>query len=134
MSATTLARQSIAACLLLLTLGGRAQVQLLNITSQTAPDLSSTCLAVLNQQVTCNTTLAVLGRSESLRIYSDQFLAGLCTSSCSSSLTTWLRRVSGACGASSYMPLDASNQTQVLPAYFAEKYLEYYQQTCLPGA
>ncbi|KAK3898440.1 hypothetical protein C8A05DRAFT_18986 [Staphylotrichum tortipilum] len=134
MRATTLTRQIIATCLLLFTLGGRAQVQLLNITSQTAPGLSSTCLAVLNQQVACNTTLAVLGRSGSLRIYSDQFLVGLCTSSCSSSLTTWLRRVSGACGAASYMPLDASSQTQVIPAYFAEKYLEYYQQTCLPGA
>lgn len=131
--ASSLHRWCIAACLLMLTLCSHAQVQLLNITSQLAPSLSSTCLSVLNQQLACNATLAGLGRSQGLRIYSDQFLAGLCTSGCASALSTWLRRVSGACG-SSHMPLDTSNQTQVIPAYFVETYLEAYQQTCLPGA
>ncbi|KKP02983.1 LysM domain-containing protein [Trichoderma harzianum] len=110
-----------------------AQVQLLNITD--APGLSATCIAVLNQAVNCTTTIASIGNvldgspvfGTPLFLTSSQ-LSGLCNTACSASLTTWERRIAGACGATLY---DAADGGQYALALFAEQYVEAYSSVCL---
>lgn len=110
-----------------------AQVQLLNITN--APSLSATCIAVLNQAVNCTTTIASIGNvldgspvfGTPLFLTSSQ-LSGLCNTACSASLTTWERRIAGACGATLY---DAADGGQYALALFAEQYVEAYSSVCL---
>ncbi|KAL6697209.1 hypothetical protein J3F84DRAFT_368307 [Trichoderma pleuroticola] len=115
------------------TLFVEAQVQLLNITD--APGLSATCIAVLNQAVNCTTTIASIGNvldgspvfGTPLFLTSSQ-LSGLCNTACSVSLTTWERRIAGACGATLY---DATDGGQFALALFAEQYVEAYSSVCL---
>lgn len=71
-----------------------AQVQLLNITSALYPELSATCIAVLNQAVACDSSITWAGQG---RFESDDTLSLLCTTACATALSTWQRRVIGAC-------------------------------------
>lgn len=110
-----------------------AQVQLLNITD--APDLSATCIAVLNQQVNCTTTIAAIGSvldgapvfGTPLFLTASQ-LSGLCNTQCSASLVTWERRIAGACGTTLY---NATDGGQFALAMLAEQYVEAYNSVCL---
>jgi len=107
-----------------------ATVNLYNITSAEAPSLSSTCLAVLTQSVTCDPSLidVSLRGLNSFWYYSDSFLSGLCTNACASGLSTWMRRVNGAC-ANQRMITDDGNLE--LPSYIVEYWTEVYSQTCV---
>lgn len=111
----------------------RAQVQLLNIT--VAPDLSATCIAVLNQQVNCSVTIATVGNAlQGAPVFGTPLfltgpqLSGLCTTQCSASLATWERRIAGACGSTLYNSTDGG---QYALALYAEQYVEAYNSICL---
>jgi hypothetical protein len=102
-----------------------AQVQLLNVTT-TVPGLSSTCIQVMNQEVACNSSLTWAGKDG--RFETDETLNGLCSSTCASALSTWQRRVNGACGnVYATMPDGYS----YLPQYFVEVFVEQYETLCL---
>ncbi|KAI0400686.1 hypothetical protein F4802DRAFT_619562 [Xylaria palmicola] len=101
-----------------------AQVQLHNITG-TVPGLSSTCVQVLNQAVNCDASLLKIGLS---RFEKDATLSKLCTATCTSALTNFLRRVNGACGTSRY---DGDNGFSYLASYYGETVWETYQTVCL---
>lgn len=100
------------------------QVSILNIT---APyyDFSPTCIQVLNQAVSCDPKILDAGRGGKLE--SDQVLKTVCTTDCANSLTTWVRRVVGACGQSRYIDGKAS----VLAAFLGQTRLEEYSVLCL---
>ncbi|KAI1381144.1 hypothetical protein F4677DRAFT_118218 [Hypoxylon crocopeplum] len=104
-------------------------IQLLNLTS-TNYNLTSTCLSVSNQLVTCNRTLTGLGGSglNGILVYSDDMLAGLCTSSCSSSLSNWVRRIEGACPGQT---IPMGDGTSWYIARIGETFQELYQQACI---
>ncbi|KAF2733509.1 hypothetical protein EJ04DRAFT_439015, partial [Polyplosphaeria fusca] len=103
-------------------------LQLYNFTTASS-GLSSTCVSVLNQAVTCDESLEVrysLWRRRH-RYEDDTTLSTLCTTTCTNALTTWLRRVAGAC-----MTRFVSSQGDaILPAYWVEKVLERYNLICL---
>jgi hypothetical protein len=101
-----------------------AQVQLVNLTA--VDGLSSTCIQVLNQQVSCNSSLLWAGQGG--RFETDDTLNYLCTSTCSSGLSTYLRRVSGACGTSRY---NGGDGYDYLASYNGELIYENYQTLCL---
>src|SRR5262245_51447356 len=75
-----------------------AQVYIHNIT-KTVSGLSAACTQVMNQPVSCDTSLLDMSLA---RFESDSILAKLCTTACSTALTNFLRRVNGACGTSRY--------------------------------
>jgi len=102
-----------------------AQIYLYNVSS-TAPGLSSTCIQVINQAVNCNSSLIWAGQNG--RFEDDTTLAGLCTSTCTSALSTWQRRVSGACGTQRAPIKDGY---LVLAEYLTEIWIERYNQVCL---
>lgn len=113
--------------LLLFTFGvGRslAQLYLFNIT-EPIDGLSSTCIAVLNQALACDPFLLGLTPDE---WESDDVLDSICTSTCTMAWSTYLRRVSGACGTSRY---DGGNGFLYLPAINIEPVYEQYQLLCL---
>lgn len=106
-----------------------AQVQLVNMTAAaTSKGLSSTCVAVLNQEVQCNATLSWAGRSG--KFLTDDTVNGLCSDTCSGSLATWMRRINGACDTR----LQRDDGYAVLPAYYAEVFIERYNLVCLENA
>lgn len=107
-----------------------SQVQLINLTAEAAANLSTTCQGVIAQDVSCNSTITLLGAGElnGLWIYQTSMLAGLCSATCASALSTYLRRVAGACG-STYITW--ADGTQTLPALYAEQWKELYDQACL---
>jgi hypothetical protein len=109
-----------------------AQVQLLNLTQDLLnTTVSSTCLAVLNQNITCDPTITILAGAKlfgSSYFFNATELASLCTTTCSSALTTWERRIAGACG-SMYWP--SSDGSQYLPAASAQNFIEAYNSACL---
>ncbi len=95
-------------------------------------NISSTCVSVINQNVSCDPLLAELGQrglpyGVNLFLTSTQ-LSSLCTSACSSSLSTWERRIGGACGTSLWPALDGG---QVSLPSIAELYVEVYHSFCL---
>lgn len=111
-----------------------AQVQLVNVTLPANSSITDTCIEVINQSVTCDSVLATLGDYDifgiSYFLTSDQ-LTALCTTTCTSALATWERRITGACGSGLWYQDDGS---QAAPATFAERYLELYNSACLKGS
>ncbi|KAI2463544.1 hypothetical protein F4781DRAFT_416270 [Annulohypoxylon bovei var. microspora] len=114
----------------------QAQIQLVNISA--TDGISDTCIAVLNQQVTCDGTLASAGDvvqnspvfGTPLFLNSSQ-LTTLCTTTCQSSLATWERRIAGACGSTLYEQPDGS---MAAPPVFAERFAEIFNSMCLKNA
>jgi hypothetical protein len=105
-----------------------AQVTLLTI-PMNSPGLSSTCIAVLNQAVSCNSSILWAGQSG--RFESDDTLNGLCTTTCTSALATWTRRISGACGTERF---EGGDGFAYLPQVFAEQFNELYNSLCLKNS
>jgi hypothetical protein len=103
--------------------GIAAQYQIYNLTTQ-GTNLSSTCVGVLNQAVNCDSAIEWAGRG---RYEADDILQTVCTSACSTSLSTWLRRASGACTTRYVDPEGYS----ILPAYWVETVVENYNLLCL---
>lgn len=107
-----------------------AQIYLANFTSSNAPStFSSTCVSVLNQQVNCSPYLNYVGLDSSF--YSNAVLSTLCTSTCITALSTYLRRVEGAC---TNMYYDSPNGYSYLAAYNAELVWERYETVCLANS
>lgn len=100
-----------------------AQCQFYNLTGVDT-GLSSTCLAVLNQAVACDSLVAWAGQG---RYEDDTTLKTLCTTTCTKQLSVWLSRVTGACTA---RYVDGSGNA-VLPAYWVESIVENYNLLCL---
>lgn len=113
--------------LLLFTFGVGRSLALLHLFNITEPidGLSSTCIAVLNQALACDPFLLGLTPDE---WESDDVLDSICTSTCATAWSTYLRRVSGACGTSRY---DGGNGFLYLPAINIEPVYEQYQLLCL---
>lgn len=105
-----------------------AQVHLVNITNP-VNGLPSACIQVLNQAVTCDESIQWAGMD--FRYESDETLTKLCTATCSNSLSTYLRRIAGACGTSRF---EGTDGLSYLPGYFAEVVLERHQTLCLKNA
>jgi LysM repeat protein len=61
------------------------------------------------------------------RYEDDATLANLCTTTCNTALSTWLRRTAGACTTR----FVGSNGDAILPAYWVEKVVEKYNVVCL---
>ena len=106
------------------------QIKPINITQEDYLSIPATCLSVLTQDVNCAPVLIFareFGGGMS-RFYTDASLTDLCTSACTSSLTTWHRRVVGAC-ADVRVPSSFGKLTLV--AQWAQEYLEAYSTSCL---
>jgi hypothetical protein len=99
-----------------------AQYQFYNLTTA-GTDLSSTCVSVLNQAVSCDTAVSWAGKG---RYEDDATLATLCTTTCTNALSTWLRRVAGACT----VRYNNGKGNAVLPAYWVESIVENYNIVC----
>lgn len=102
-----------------------AQVNFVNITAATFPELSSTCVSVLNQAVACS---PLFMRAEEGRFEDDATLNAICTTTCTSAIATWQRRVIGACGTARF---NDGKGNLVLPQIFPEIILETYSLLCL---
>ncbi|KAH6724400.1 hypothetical protein BKA61DRAFT_687587 [Leptodontidium sp. MPI-SDFR-AT-0119] len=109
---------------LLLLRGAHAQIQILNVTANEFPMLTSTCLAVLNQAVACDQAVTWAGRG---RFEDDATLTALCTAACTTAITTWHRRVAGACTTR----FNDGAGFLVLPQIWSEQYIEEYNLVCL---
>ncbi|KAF7535385.1 hypothetical protein G7054_g5456 [Neopestalotiopsis clavispora] len=83
--------------------------------------LSSTCVSVLDQSVACDPGLLYAGNG---RFETDATLAAVCTTSCQSALTTYIRRINQACGTTRY---DGGDGFMYLAAFGAESVYERYQ-------
>lgn len=101
-----------------------AQVQIYNLTVADT-NLSSTCVGVLNQNVNCDASIQWVGYNG--RYESAATLSTLCTTGCSSALSTWLRRVAGAC-TTRYNDTQSGNL--ILPALWAEAVIEHHNLVC----
>jgi hypothetical protein len=99
------------------------QVQLLNV-SQTQTGWDYTCVGVLNQQVVCDPSLAWAGNG---RFEDSSTLTAVCTSTCTASLATWLRRANGACTTQ----VTAFDGSTFLPSIYVESIVENYNMLCL---
>lgn len=104
--------------------GALGLVYLANITN-TPDGLSSSCIQVLNQGVNCD---AVLLDIDAAFYETDAVLISLCTTACTTALTTYQRRVAGACGNSRYT--DHEGWSYLATYDFQERY-EAYQAVCL---
>jgi hypothetical protein len=100
------------------------QVQLVNLTA--VDGLSSTCIQVLNQEINCNASLLWAGQGG--RFETADTVNYLCTSTCSSALSTYMRRVNGACGTNRY---NGGDGYDYLASYYGEQVFENYQTLCL---
>lgn len=99
-----------------------AQYQFLNLTTAQT-NLSASCVNVLNSVISCDPSIAWVGRG---RYEEDSTLQTVCTDACSFALTRWIPRVSGAC-TSRYVD-ELGNA--YLPAYWVEGILENYNLLC----
>ncbi|KAH8624626.1 hypothetical protein IG631_20091 [Alternaria alternata] len=99
-----------------------AQIQLYNFTTAST-NLSSTCVAVLNQVQNCDPSLEWAGRG---RYEADDILQTLCTAACTASLSTWLKRALGAC-TTRYVDTQGN---AMLPGIWVESILENYSLLC----
>jgi hypothetical protein len=81
-------------------------------------------VAVLNQAQSCDASLEWAGRG---RYEADSILTALCTTACTASLSTWLKRATGACTTRFIDP----QGNAILPAYWVESVLENYSVLCL---
>ncbi|KAH6675411.1 hypothetical protein F5X68DRAFT_246636 [Plectosphaerella plurivora] len=101
-----------------------------NITQEDYLSVPATCLAVLTQNINCPPVLIHardVGGALS-RFYSDKSLTDLCTTACANSLSTWHRRVVGAC-ANVRVPTSQGKLTLV--AAWSQAFVETYATTCL---
>ncbi|OTA63983.1 hypothetical protein K449DRAFT_380920 [Hypoxylon sp. EC38] len=99
-----------------------AQINLSNVNTT---GLSATCVSVLQQSVACDPLLLQVGFG---RYEDDVTLSTVCTSSCATALTTYIRRINQACGTTRY---DGGDGYFYLAAFGAELTYERYQITCL---
>jgi len=104
------------------------QISLVTL-SANVPGLSATCITVVNQAVACNSSIIWAGNNG--RVESDATLNGLCTTACTTALTTWQRRVAGACGTSRF---ESEAGYAILPQIYVEQYLEKYSSLCLKSS
>jgi hypothetical protein len=93
------------------------------------PGLSDTCISVINQEIACNDSILWAGADG--RFESDDTLSGLCTTACANALSTWQRRVLGACGSSRY---ETANGWAVLATLWPELALEDHNRVCLKSS
>ncbi|KAI1281722.1 carbohydrate-binding module family 50 protein [Xylaria sp. FL0933] len=110
-------------------------VQLFPFTA-TSTNISATCAAVLNQNVTCDASLLDLNQQFGLphglpALVPASQLASLCTPACAFSLAAWERRIQGACGGTRYWLDSNGDGGSFLPSAIAETFLEIYNSTCL---
>ncbi|RYP41942.1 hypothetical protein DL768_010417 [Monosporascus sp. mg162] len=107
----------------------QAQIQLLNITAGST--IPTTCRQVLTQTVACNKQLLhakEVGVPVINHFYSAEALTNLCTNGCTAALSTWLRRVTGACA---NVRIPTNHGTLMLVSALAEQYVEAYSSYCL---
>ncbi len=108
-----------------------AQIQLVQV-EQGNSSVPAACISVLNQNVTCDASLNSVAGGHgygALDYFPDSTkLAALCNTACSTSLSTWQRRIAGACGTGYW---DAADGSQYLPAALAERYIEVWNSACL---
>ncbi|KAK1756635.1 carbohydrate-binding module family 50 protein [Echria macrotheca] len=90
--------------------------------------LSSSCISVLNQGISCDPYL--LDASPD-KWEPESVLKNLCTPACDSAWATYLRRINGACGTSRY---DGGDGFLYLPAREVEPFYETYRQVCLKNS
>ncbi|KAI1211218.1 uncharacterized protein F4807DRAFT_458790 [Annulohypoxylon truncatum] len=126
-----------ATVLLFFTTKCQAQIQLLNV-SAADRNTSSTCIDVLNQQVTCDRALVSAAFAvQSGPVYGTPLflnssqLTDLCTTTCQSSLKIWEGRIAGACGSTLYKQPDGG---MAILAAIAENYVEIFDSICLKNA
>ncbi|KAH7625385.1 hypothetical protein B0T09DRAFT_393396 [Sordaria sp. MPI-SDFR-AT-0083] len=124
--------------LLLLSLGlivhtTSAAVQLLNFTATDLPGLTSTCRSVINQAINCDPVFQDVARIglDVIKFWNDDTLDKLCTSTCDAALSTWMRRVQGACANQYFAVGEGFGQS---PAAYVEQYYEIYRATCVKDA
>ncbi|KAI0449631.1 hypothetical protein F5B21DRAFT_509009 [Xylaria acuta] len=103
----------------------------------TNSSISATCEAVMNQNVSCDASLLSLGQlglPHGLpELLPPSQLTSLCTTTCSASLSTWERRIQGACGTQYWPDSDGGGGSFLLSAR-AEKFVEIYQAICLKNS
>lgn len=102
-----------------------ATVNLANITVPVA-GLSDTCIQVMNQAVNCDASLLTV---DTWKFETDQTLAALCVSACTTALSTYLRRVSSVCGSTVRYNGTDGNSYSVL--FRAQWFTEHYNVACL---
>ncbi|KAK4441912.1 carbohydrate-binding module family 50 protein [Podospora aff. communis PSN243] len=100
------------------------QLYMFNIT-EPIDGLSTTCTQVLNQPVACN---PILHRVDGVEVHADDTLNTVCTNTCATAWTNYLRRVNGACGTSRYTGDDGM---LYLPLYRIQPVFEAFQSMCL---
>jgi len=106
-----------------------AQLQLLNLTA--ASGIPSTCLSVLTQTVACDRQLLhvkSVGLPGIKAFFEQRDLETLCVSGCTTALSTYQRRVNGACANVRYT---TEYGTKRLVAAWAEEFVEAYNSACL---
>ncbi|KAI1108518.1 hypothetical protein F5Y14DRAFT_82245 [Nemania sp. NC0429] len=101
--------------------------------------ISATCLAVMNQNVTCDVSLLSLKQKFGLphglpALLPAPKLTSLCTPACVSSLQNWERRIQGACGGTQYWPDSNGDGGSFLPSSIAETFLEFYNAVCIKNS
>ncbi|KAK8091449.1 hypothetical protein PG997_001810 [Apiospora hydei] len=113
----------------------QAQVQLYNLTL--TPDVSETCVAVINQPVNCDAVLASLGDATPGNVFGTPLfltpdrLDALCTADCRTLLLRWEVRIARACGDTLYDQADGGKHAL---ASYAHKYIEIYDTVCLKNS
>ncbi|KAI0141569.1 hypothetical protein GGR57DRAFT_404025 [Xylariaceae sp. FL1272] len=114
-------------------------VKLFYFTRAENATLTTTCEAVLNQNVTCDASLLGLETQFGLPyglppLLPASQLTSLCTAQCAASLASWERRIQGACGGTEYWPNLNGDGGSFLPSLVAETYLEIYNSICLTNS
>lgn len=107
-----------------------AQLKLVDIKQSDFLSIPATCFSVLTSEVNCPPVI-IPARDFGggyTHFYRDNDLSKLCASTCATGLTTWHRRVVGAC-ANVRIPSSVGKLTLV--AQFAQEYLEAQQTICL---
>ncbi|KAI0857961.1 hypothetical protein F4860DRAFT_487726 [Xylaria cubensis] len=112
-------------------------VQLFPFTA-TSTNITATCAAVINQNVTCDASLLDLGQQFGLphglpALLPASQLTSLCTAACAASLATWERRIQGACG-TQYWPDSNGDGGSFQPSAIAETFLEIYNSICIKNS
>lgn len=106
----------------------QAAINIYNLTAP-IPGLSDTCIGVLNQAVNCDESLATAGKGG--RFESDATLSTLCVASCTTALSTYMRRISQSCGTARLPVRDGYSYSA---NYGAQLYLERYNSVCFKNS
>ncbi len=93
------------------------------------PGLSDTCISVLNQAVACDEALVSV---DAYRFETDATLTKVCVATCATALSTYARRVTGACGSTFWAKDPNGNAYSLL--YRLQLYTEKYNLVCLKGS